>query len=122
MPYLNLTSSIECIDDPGSKHYNRIVDRSVVAPDWNSSERMRNAGESYRWGIVVDHNAIVAGDTNPPQPGGGSCVFLHIWIGTTKALPDALPCRNANWKACLPGSIRRASHCWYNCRSRHMRG
>jgi L,D-peptidoglycan transpeptidase YkuD (ErfK/YbiS/YcfS/YnhG family) len=79
MPYLNLTSSIECIDDPGSKHYNRIVDRSVVAPDWNSSERMRNAGESYRWGIIVDHNAIVAGDTNPPQPGGGSCVFLHIW-------------------------------------------
>jgi len=32
VPYLNLTPSIECVDDPGSKHYNRIVDRSVVAP------------------------------------------------------------------------------------------
>lgn len=79
MPYLNLTPSIECVDDPGSKHYNRIVDRSVVASDWNSSEHMRDAGESYRWGVVVDHNATVTGDINPPEPGGGSCVFLHIW-------------------------------------------
>jgi L,D-peptidoglycan transpeptidase YkuD (ErfK/YbiS/YcfS/YnhG family) len=79
MPYLNLTPSIECVDDPGSKHYNRLVDRSVVAPDWNSSEHMRNAGESYSWGVVVDHNGTVRGDTNPPEPGGGSCVFLHIW-------------------------------------------
>jgi len=79
MPYLNLTSSIECVDDSGSKHYNRLVDRSDDAPDWNSSEHMRSAGESYRWGIVVDHNGTVTGDTNPPEPGGGSCVFLHIW-------------------------------------------
>ncbi|MGA8503760.1 MAG: hypothetical protein WB683_19575 [Candidatus Sulfotelmatobacter sp.] len=79
MPYLNLTSSIECVDDPGSAQYNRIVDRSVVAPDWNSSEHMRNAGESYRWGIVVDHNGTVKGDTSPPERRGGSCVFLHIW-------------------------------------------
>jgi L,D-peptidoglycan transpeptidase YkuD (ErfK/YbiS/YcfS/YnhG family) len=79
MPYLNLTPSIECVDDPGSKHYNRIVDRSLVAPDWNSSEHMRDAGEAYRWGIVIDHNGTVTGGTNAPKPGGGSCVFLHIW-------------------------------------------
>ena len=80
MPYLNLTPSIECVDDPGSKYYNRIMHRSVGAPDWNSSEHMRNAGDSYRWGIVVDHNGIVKADkANPPEPGGGSCVFLHIW-------------------------------------------
>ena len=80
MPYLSLSPSIECVDDIGSKHYNQLVDRSVVTPDWNSSERMRNAGESYRWGIVVDHNGIVTGGTtNPPEPGGGSCIFLHIW-------------------------------------------
>jgi L,D-peptidoglycan transpeptidase YkuD (ErfK/YbiS/YcfS/YnhG family) len=80
MSYLNLTPSIECVDDPGSKHYNRIVDRSVVARDWNSSEHMRNAGESYRWGVVVDHNGTVTGmNGKPPEPGGGSCVFLHIW-------------------------------------------
>lgn len=79
MPYLNLTPSIECVDDPGSTHYNRIVDRSAVAPDWGSSEHMRNAGESYRWGVVVDHNGTVTGDAHVPKPGGGSCVFLHIW-------------------------------------------
>jgi L,D-peptidoglycan transpeptidase YkuD (ErfK/YbiS/YcfS/YnhG family) len=79
MPYLNLTASIECVDDPGSTHYNRIMDRSVIAPDWNSSEHMRDAGESYRWGVVIDHNSTVTGDANLPKPGGGSCVFLHIW-------------------------------------------
>jgi len=80
MPYLTLTPSIECVDDIDSKHYNRIVDSSTLAPDWNSSEHMRNVGEAYRWGIVVDHNGIVAGhDAKPTQPRSGSCVFLHIW-------------------------------------------
>jgi len=79
MPYLSLTLSMECVDDIGSKHYNRLVDRSAVAPDWNSSELMRDAGESYRWGIVVDHNGIVEGNTQVPEPGGGSCILLHIW-------------------------------------------
>jgi D-alanyl-D-alanine dipeptidase len=74
MPYLALTPSTECVDDPASKHYNRIVERPAT-PDWNSSEHMRSAGESYRWGIVVNHNA------NPPSPGRGSCIFLHIWKG-----------------------------------------
>jgi len=80
MPYLNLTTSIECVDDVGSKYYNRVVDRSTVAPDWNSSEHMRSSGESYRWGIVVGHNGIVSeGSAAPPMPGAGSCIFLHIW-------------------------------------------
>jgi D-alanyl-D-alanine dipeptidase len=80
MPYLELTPSTECVDDVASKHYNRVVERSAVAPDWNSSERMRSAGESYRWGIVVNHNGTVTNThARPPMPGGGSCIFLHIW-------------------------------------------
>jgi len=80
LPYLTLTPSIECVDDAGSKYYNRIVDRLAVAPDWKSSEHMRYTGESYRWGMVVDLNGTVAGrDRSAPVPGGGSCVFLHIW-------------------------------------------
>ncbi len=79
-PYLALTESIECVDDVNSKYYNRIVDRSAVTADWNSSEHMRDTGESYRWGIVIDFNGTVARpNQNAPQPGGGSCVFLHIW-------------------------------------------
>jgi len=75
MPYINLTPSVECVDDSASRFYNRVLDRATVTPDWNSSEHMASEGESYRWGAVIDHNA------NPPVPGVGSCVFLHIWGG-----------------------------------------
>lgn len=79
MPYVKLTPWVECVDDVHSKFYNRVVDRETVAPDWNSSEKMRAVGV-YRWGIVVDNN------TEPAVPGKGSCVFMHIWrahgIGT----------------------------------------
>jgi D-alanyl-D-alanine dipeptidase len=78
MPYLNLTHRSNA-STTLARSTITIVDRSVVAPDWNSSEHMRSAGESYRWGVVVDHNGTVTGDTNVPEPGGGSCVFLHIW-------------------------------------------
>ncbi len=75
MPYVPLTPSVECVDDTGSKFYNRVLDRSTVAPDWNSSEHMRRSDELYRWGIVVEHNS------DPVKPGGGSCIFMHIWRG-----------------------------------------
>lgn len=75
LPYLALTSSIECVDDSHSRFYNQVVDRSTVSPDWNSSEHMRDVGEAYRWGIVIDYN------TDSPRPGGGSCIFMHIWGG-----------------------------------------
>jgi len=78
MPYVSLTPTVECVDDAASKFYNRIVDRSSLSPDWHSSEHMSEAGISYRWGAVIDHNA------NPPVPGGGSCVFLHVWGGPAK--------------------------------------
>jgi D-alanyl-D-alanine dipeptidase len=82
LPYLSLTSSTECVDDVRSKYYNRIVNRSTVTSDWNSSEHMREAGQSYLWGIVVDHNGVSQGDTGEPSvTGGGSCVFMHIWAG-----------------------------------------
>ena len=83
--YLHLTPSIECVDDSSSKYYNRVVDRSTVVPDWKSSEHMRSVGEAYRWGIVVGHNGGDMMDhANPPVPGGGSCVFLHIWGSPTR--------------------------------------
>jgi len=75
MPYRPLTPSTECVDDPDSQFYNRIADRTAVTPDWNSSEHMRDTGEYYRWGLVVEHNV------DPATPGSGSCIFLHIWGG-----------------------------------------
>ena len=78
LPYTPLTPTVECVDDVTSHYYNRIVDRSVVTPDWNSSEHMASEGEAYRWGAVIGHNA------NPIVPGVGSCVFLHIWSGAAQ--------------------------------------
>lgn len=74
LPYRQLTNGIECVDDVKSTHYNSIVDRSQMGqPDWNSSEKMAEIMPQYRLGIVVDHNV------NPTIPGGGSCIFMHIW-------------------------------------------
>lgn len=72
LPYLPVTEGVECIDDGQSRGYNTIVNRrSVPVPDWNSSEKMREVGEEYRWGVVVNYNT-------PAVAGRGSCIFLHI--------------------------------------------
>jgi zinc D-Ala-D-Ala dipeptidase len=69
--YRELSATMEGVDDPASRYYNRIVDnRSIAAKDWKSSERMRIA--PYRWGAVVGYNQAQV-------PGAGSCIFLHIW-------------------------------------------
>jgi D-alanyl-D-alanine dipeptidase len=79
LPYLALTSQSEAIDDPESRYYNQLVERSKVpAPDWRSSEQIRRGDGLYRWGIVVDHNT-------PPVKSAGSCIFLHVWRNRTSA-------------------------------------
>lgn len=76
LPYVQATSDLECVDDPASSHYNALVHRSSVAHvDWNSSEHMLRPDALYRWGLFIDHN------TDPPKPGAGSCIFLHLWSG-----------------------------------------
>jgi L,D-peptidoglycan transpeptidase YkuD (ErfK/YbiS/YcfS/YnhG family) len=75
MPYLYLTSSVECVDDTNSKFYNQIVDRGTVSADWNSSEHMLRPDDLYRWGVLVEHNS------SPAESGAGSCIFMHIWRG-----------------------------------------
>ncbi len=75
MPYLSLAPSVECVDDARSKFYNRVVDRATVVADWSSSEQMLRPDGLYRWGLMVDHNA------EPVAAGGGSCIFIHIWMG-----------------------------------------
>ncbi len=77
MPYLPLTSSIQCVDDTDSKFYNTLVDTSKISPDWgqHENEKMRRPDDLYHWGILVDHNS------NPPVAGKGSCIFMHIWRG-----------------------------------------
>lgn len=72
LPYLPVVEGIECVDDSASAVYNQVVDRRRIrSPDWTSAERMREVGEAYRWGVVVNYNT-------PAVPGRGSCIFLHI--------------------------------------------
>src|SRR5947209_18738893 len=75
--YMPLTPTIDCVDDPASVHYGRIVDRARVdRVDWSSSERMRSV-PGYRWGVIVNYNL------DNPVRGEGSCIFLHEWNGPT---------------------------------------
>jgi len=77
MPYLEVTSSCQCVDDVHSRYYNLVLDSlSVDHADWISHERMRPPkGDWYKWGIVIDQN------TNPREAGRGSCIFLHVSEG-----------------------------------------
>ena len=75
LPYVQLASTTECVDDTASVHYNTVVDRDAVPKvDWSSSEHMRRVAQ-YKLGIIVGYNAM------PPVKSRGSCIFFHIWAG-----------------------------------------
>jgi L,D-peptidoglycan transpeptidase YkuD (ErfK/YbiS/YcfS/YnhG family) len=77
--YLPLTKNIEGVDDPRSRYYNKLVDRTKVARvDWRTSEKMLGFGDLYKWGVVVEHNPAAI-------PGAGSCIFLHVWKDSSAA-------------------------------------
>lgn len=75
LPYMQITDTVEFIDDPSSVFYNTPVEPVQVVKDWNSSEKMREIGNLYEWGIIVEHN------TTPTEPGKGSCIFIHVRRG-----------------------------------------
>lgn len=72
--YKTIGEQDRCVDDVQASQYNSIVkigsDQPVV---WQSAEVMKRPDDLYRWLIVVAHNQ------NPPIPGQGSCIFLHVW-------------------------------------------
>jgi len=74
LPYLSASSALKCIDDPASRHYNRIVDqRRIPEIDWGSCEEMLRQDHRYELGAVIAHNSA------QPVAGAGSCVFMHVW-------------------------------------------
>ena len=72
LPFIELTDETECVDDPESRFYNRIVNRDLVKVDWDSSEKM---AQSYQHGIDFSNNH------EPILPSHGSCIFIHVWGG-----------------------------------------
>jgi L,D-peptidoglycan transpeptidase YkuD (ErfK/YbiS/YcfS/YnhG family) len=72
LPYTQVDTPWECVDDPASPHYAQIVDREHVDADWRSSEMMRRADTLYTWVVDIAHNPA-------RTPDAGSCIFLHVW-------------------------------------------
>ncbi len=76
MPYVAVSRSWRCIDDPDSALYNRVLDSaelSASSRDWSSAERMRRNDGLYRWVVEIAHNLP------DRRPGLGSCIFFHVW-------------------------------------------
>jgi D-alanyl-D-alanine dipeptidase len=74
LPYIMVVRDTECVDDPRSGHYNKLVERMKVGNfDWKSSEKMLETPEEYGLGAFVAYN------TYPVIAGNGSCIFLHVW-------------------------------------------
>ena len=79
-PYTRLAQFTECVDDVGSTHYNKIVNRMQVGNfDWKSSEKMIEIVPEYELGVFVAYNSY------PVVRGSGSCIFLHVWKEPTSA-------------------------------------
>jgi D-alanyl-D-alanine dipeptidase len=78
MNSLKVDNRTFCVDDSKSKYYNQIVKSDTVKKDWNSAETMRMKSDVYKFGIFVDYNV------KPAIPNMGSCIFMHIWGGSTE--------------------------------------
>jgi len=76
-PYRKMSSVSRCVDDSRSVNYNRVIDSSKSAKDYNSYENMKLSNGLYDYGIFVEHNI-------EQVPQGGSCIFLHIRKGMGK--------------------------------------
>ncbi|NYF37664.1 L,D-transpeptidase family protein [Stenotrophomonas sp. JAI102] len=101
MPYQPMTASHYCMDVPGSRYYNRIVDAQDVgvAAVKGSTEPMRldlhNKGDvRYREGFVIEHNSN-------HTPGAGSCIFAHLWRTPGEATAGCTAMQPQHMKALL---------------------
>lgn len=75
MPLLTADKTLVCVDDAASPLYNQFVETGGKPGAWRSAEDMLRPDGQYRLGVFVRHNS------DPVEPGAGSCIFLHIWLG-----------------------------------------
>ncbi|MHB9027473.1 MAG: L,D-transpeptidase family protein, partial [Candidatus Latescibacterota bacterium] len=78
LSYTKTTPDIIGIDDVKSEYYNLVVnfrEKGLDPDSLPSHEDMLRNDELYRYVVVVGHNLP------HPQPGAGSCIFLHLWRG-----------------------------------------
>lgn len=62
-----------CVDDPQAAEYGRLTQAPEAgAPPWRSAEELRLPTDHYKYFAVLRYNM------DSPQPGAGSCIFLHV--------------------------------------------
>jgi hypothetical protein len=72
MGYVSVASNYECVDDPGSKSYNKMVDKTKVNPvDWKSAQDMHPGDDRFVWGLTFENN-------HSNKAGQGACSFLEV--------------------------------------------
>jgi len=74
LKYVAVSATLAGVDDSASRYYNQLADSARVTPDWKHCETMLRKDGIYRWGAFVAYNP-------DNVPGGGSCIFMHIWHG-----------------------------------------
>jgi L,D-peptidoglycan transpeptidase YkuD (ErfK/YbiS/YcfS/YnhG family) len=101
LPYRAMRESDWCIDVPASPLYNTIVDANEVgaAAIDGSTEPMRrdiHAGgdQRYALGFVIEHNPA-------RTPGGGSCIFAHVWKAPGEATAGCTAMAQASMRELL---------------------
>ena len=78
-PFHTITTADAWVDDPALPQYNQFVTVDPKnLPPWFSKQRMRQNDFAYRWLVEIRHNS------DPPVPGCGSAIFMHIRRGVTR--------------------------------------
>ena len=95
-PYHQVSKWDAWIDDVNNPLYNRhvVVDPQNV-PAWFSKQKMRHGDDAYRWLVEVRHNS------DPPVPGAGSAIFMHVRRGENRATHGCTTMTRANLEALL---------------------
>jgi L,D-peptidoglycan transpeptidase YkuD (ErfK/YbiS/YcfS/YnhG family) len=69
LPWRRMGKGDVCVDDPASRHYNRLANEADK--DWASAEVMRRTDGLYEFGAVILHNPDAVARA-------GSCIFFHV--------------------------------------------
>ena len=74
MPFINVGPRDLFVEDPTSALYNTHVRLDhLPGTAWEKEQQMEQGDEAHRLKVFVGHN------TNPPVPGRGSAIYLHVW-------------------------------------------
>lgn len=90
-PYVVLKSSTICVDHKDSLYYNQWIDKTIIKKSaWISGEHMLDVQPEYALGLIINYN------TKNPQPGLGSCIFMHVWKSPTTATAGCIAMSKSN--------------------------